>query len=349
MNHGVGRAAIVLSAAIGALAAFGGVGGAQQTTPRPTPTPAICARPNVAASIIKAVQPDIPAIGAQQGIYGTVQVVVSLNADSQVTGTRIQSSPSTVLNRAALAAARQTTFQTEIRDCRPIAADYIFSVAFRPQATFSTTSSGEWLVTVVGRGSVTRAPDSAVVQTRIITFDDVAAKASADNDALFDALKAKLAALGIGQRKIDVQSSLLPSGPGPTTPGLGYRAMRQIAVTVDTVANTGHAAAAIASSLSFAEGVTIRFALNDNASASRDALAIAVKDAEKAARDAVTSQRWRLGPHREIVVTPSDRTQVPSTTVRFSRFPIARGFTESDRVPDVEVRAEVIVTYSVKP
>ncbi len=349
MNHGVGRAAIVLSAAIGGLAAFCNAGGAQEITPRPTPTPAICARPNVAATVIKAVSPDTPAIGAQQGIYGTVQVVVSLNADSQVTGTRIQSSPSTVLNQAALAAARQTTFRTEIRDCRPIAADYIFSVAFEPQATFSTTSSGEWLVTVVGRGSVTRAPDSAVVQTRIITFDNVAAKASADNDALFDALKVKLAELGIGERKIAVQSSLLPSGPGPMPPGTGYRAMRQITVTVDTVANAGHAAGAVASSLSFPDAVTIRFVLNDNASASRDALAIAVKDAETLARDAVMSQRWQLGPHREIVVPPSDRTQPPSTTVRFSRFPGGRGFTESDRVPDVLVHAAVTVTYSVKP
>jgi len=348
MAHVAGRAAILVAAATGALAAFGGVGGAQQITPRPTPTPAICARPNVAASVIKAVEPDTPALGAQQGIYGTVQVVVSLNAESQVTATRIQSSPSAVLNQAALAAARRTTFQTGIRDCRPIAADYIYSVEFEPQATFSTTSSGERVVTVVGRGTVTRVPDSAVVQARIITFDDVAAKASAENDALFDALKAKLAALGIGERQIIAQSSLLPSGPGATRPGFGYRAMRQITVTVDTVANAGHAAAAVASSLSFAEGVTIRFVLNDNASALRDALTIAVKDAEKSARDAVSSQRWRLGPQREIVVTPSDRTQAPSTTVRYSRFPIARGFTESDRIPDVDVRAAVTVTYSVK-
>lgn len=349
MVVGAGRAAIVLGAATGGLAAFCNAGSAQQIAPRPTPTPAICARPNVAAAIIKPVEPDTPAIAAQQGIYGTVQVVVSLNADSQVTATRIQTSPSAVLNQAALAAARKTTFQTEIRDCRPLAADYIFSVDFQPQATFSSTTSGERLVTVVGRGSVTRAPDSAIVQAGLITFDDVAAKASADNDALFDALKAKLAALGIGERKIVAQSSLLPSGPGATTPGFGYRAMRQLTVTVDTVANAGHAAAAVASSLSYPDTVTVRFVLNDNASASRDALTIAVKDAEKGARDAVMSIRQHLGTQREFVVAPRDRTQAPSTTVRFSRFPIARGFTESDSIPDIEVHASVTVTYSVKP
>ena len=102
-------------------------------TPRPTPTPQSCARPNVAATTIRPVEPDTPPMAQQQGIQGTVQVVVSLNADSKVVGTRIQTSPSAILNSAALSAARQSTFQTEIRDCKPIAADYIFSVDFTSQ------------------------------------------------------------------------------------------------------------------------------------------------------------------------------------------------------------------------
>ena len=106
---------------------------APQPTPVPTRTPQSCARPNVPASTIHAVEPDTPPIAAAQGIQGTVQVVVSLNENSRVTGTRVQSSPSAVLNGAALSAARQSSFQTEIRDCKPIAADYIFSVEFTSQ------------------------------------------------------------------------------------------------------------------------------------------------------------------------------------------------------------------------
>jgi TonB family protein len=102
-------------------------------TPKPTPTPLACARPNVAATTLHPVEPDTPPMAQSQGISGTVQVVVSLNADSRVVGTRVQSSPSTLLNSAALSAARQSTFQTEIRDCKPIAADYIFSVEFNSQ------------------------------------------------------------------------------------------------------------------------------------------------------------------------------------------------------------------------
>jgi hypothetical protein len=96
----------------------------------PTASATLCARPNVAATTLHAVEPDTPPMAQQQGITGTVQVVVSLDATSHVTGTRIQSSPSALLNWAALSAARQSTFLTEIRDCKPIAADLIFTVDF---------------------------------------------------------------------------------------------------------------------------------------------------------------------------------------------------------------------------
>jgi len=102
-------------------------------TPKPTPTPQSCARPNVPATTLHAIEPDMPAMAQQQGIQGTVQVIVSLDATSHVTATKVQSSPSVVLNQAALSAARQSQFQTEIRDCKPIAADYIFSVDFQSQ------------------------------------------------------------------------------------------------------------------------------------------------------------------------------------------------------------------------
>ncbi|HEY0382467.1 MAG TPA: TonB family protein [Candidatus Elarobacter sp.] len=101
--------------------------------PTPTPTPLSCARPNVTATTLRPVAPDTPAMAQQQGISGTVQVVVSLDAQSRVVGTRVQTSPSALLNQAALAAARESQFRTEIRNCEPVAADYIFSVEFTSQ------------------------------------------------------------------------------------------------------------------------------------------------------------------------------------------------------------------------
>jgi outer membrane biosynthesis protein TonB len=102
-------------------------------TPRPTPTPLSCARPNVTATTLHPVAPDTPAMAQTQGISGIVQVVVSLDAQSRVVGTRVQTSPSVLLNQAALAAARESQFRTEIRNCEPVAADYIFSVEFTSQ------------------------------------------------------------------------------------------------------------------------------------------------------------------------------------------------------------------------
>jgi outer membrane biosynthesis protein TonB len=104
-----------------------------EPTPRPTPTPLSCARPDIAATTIRAVEPETPALAQQQAISGTVAVIVSLDTHSRVVATRIQSSPSAVLNGAALAAARGSQFKTEIKNCEPIAADYIFSVDFTSQ------------------------------------------------------------------------------------------------------------------------------------------------------------------------------------------------------------------------
>lgn len=102
-------------------------------TPKPTPTPATCAHPNVPPGTDHAVEPDMPAMAQQQGIQGDVSVRVSLSASNTITSVAIQSSPSVVLNQAALSAARQSTFHTEIRDCKPIAADYLFIVSFSGQ------------------------------------------------------------------------------------------------------------------------------------------------------------------------------------------------------------------------
>jgi outer membrane biosynthesis protein TonB len=102
-------------------------------TPRPTATPLSCARPQVPATTVRALEPETPAMAAQQGVSGTVNVVVSLDAQSRIVATRIQSSPSALLNGAALAAARGSQFRTEVKNCEPVAADYLFSVEFTAQ------------------------------------------------------------------------------------------------------------------------------------------------------------------------------------------------------------------------
>ena len=94
----------------------------------PTPIPD-CAVPNVKAHMVSAVPPsarDVP-----RGLTGTVQIMIALDENSQIESAAIISSPSAILSRPALEAARASKFQTEIRWCRPLAAKYVFTVEFR--------------------------------------------------------------------------------------------------------------------------------------------------------------------------------------------------------------------------
>jgi TonB family protein len=103
---------------------------APPATPAATKPPA-CANPNVEATTTNAVAPDTPPIAQQQGITGVVNVVIQLDVNSKIVGTpTVQSSPSQLLNEAAIKAAEESTFRTEIKNCQPIAATYIFAVEF---------------------------------------------------------------------------------------------------------------------------------------------------------------------------------------------------------------------------
>jgi hypothetical protein len=68
----------------------------------------------------------------RNGPLGTVVVIVSLNERSEVVGARVQSSPNAAYDGPALAAVRASKFRTEIRNCKPVAADYAFGVTFEP-------------------------------------------------------------------------------------------------------------------------------------------------------------------------------------------------------------------------
>ena len=102
-------------------------------TPAPTPTPVACAVPNADARTINAAQPETPAIAQQQGITGDVTVQVSLDENSKLVGEKVVKTPSSLLNNAALAAARDSTFKTRIVDCKPVADSYLFVVSFQSQ------------------------------------------------------------------------------------------------------------------------------------------------------------------------------------------------------------------------
>jgi TonB family protein len=86
------------------------------TAPAATATPLACSRPDVAAATLRALEPELPALAQQQGVSGTVDVVVTLDASSRIVAARIAHSPSALLDAAALAAVRGSVFSH--RDAR---------------------------------------------------------------------------------------------------------------------------------------------------------------------------------------------------------------------------------------
>ena len=331
MGKNVRRAATLLCAVAGTYTGPVQAGAAQEITPKPSPTPPMCARPNIAPATLLPATAVTPTMAEQQGIVGSVQVIVSLDFDSNVVGTRIASSPSVILNRAALAAARATLFQTEIRDCRPLAGDYLYAVDFTDKVTFFSTKAGEKLVEVIGEGFARRRADVAFVLTSA-------------NDAAFNALKAKLAPLGIGEADFLVQSYVQPrSSPAP-----GATSTHAIEITVRNVTSVKNVVSA-AASLPAVEVGGIRFALREYSAAYNDAIAAALKDAEQIASDAVTRQHSHLGQLKHTEASPNP-SRAPIALVPLRRTSVAGDVkVPDDLIPDLEVRATVTLRYAVTP
>ena len=93
------------------LAACGGGGPSTPSTP--------CATPDTAPQVLRLAQPSVPPMAQQQGIQGNVVVRVTLDGSGTVTATQIVSSPSAILNQAAITAARASTYQPGLVHCVP--------------------------------------------------------------------------------------------------------------------------------------------------------------------------------------------------------------------------------------
>jgi TonB family protein len=75
--------------------------------------------------------PDIPNEVRASGTSGTALVSVQLDASGQVTNTTVtQSTGNSSLDLVAIAMARAARYAPALRDCKPIASAYAFSVKF---------------------------------------------------------------------------------------------------------------------------------------------------------------------------------------------------------------------------
>ncbi len=94
------------------------------------PANASCDKPNVRATTLHAEEPSYPAEAVASRAQGVVQVRVVLDDQSRVLWADVVKSASPLLSDEAVRAARASVYHTEIRNCRPISAEYIFTVEF---------------------------------------------------------------------------------------------------------------------------------------------------------------------------------------------------------------------------
>jgi TonB family protein len=109
-----------------------GPGGVISQPPAATGAPApACSEPNAEAKTINAVSPDRTASDFDAGTNATAMIKVDLDAGGNVTGVSVYASTGSMeLDRAALDAARESTYAPEMRDCQAVPGSYLFKVEF---------------------------------------------------------------------------------------------------------------------------------------------------------------------------------------------------------------------------
>jgi protein TonB len=102
-------------------------------TPTPSPKPA-CAQPHVDAVVTRPADPEYPELARQQGVTGVTQVRVTLTETGGVSDAEVyKSSGNALLDRAAVTAAKQSSYAPEIDNCVKVSGSYLFRAEFAGQ------------------------------------------------------------------------------------------------------------------------------------------------------------------------------------------------------------------------
>jgi len=92
--------------------------------------PTSCAVPNAPARAVNLFPPETPFVWQSDGLSGTVEIIVALDEESKMVKTEVFLSSNRLLTNAAVAAARRSTFQTQIVNCKPRTAAFIYVVRY---------------------------------------------------------------------------------------------------------------------------------------------------------------------------------------------------------------------------
>lgn len=99
--------------------------------PAPEPYAPACAKPFAAPRVLRAVSPEMPPLAAEGGWSGVAYVALTLDASARVVEAHIaQSTGYRPLDDLAVSAARRSTFESAVFDCRKVGGRYTFGVSF---------------------------------------------------------------------------------------------------------------------------------------------------------------------------------------------------------------------------
>jgi uncharacterized protein YggE len=205
-------------------------------------------------------------------------------------------------------------------------------------------------LSVTGEGSVTRAPDRALLSLRIETNGEQSAAATSANQTIANALTKRLAALNVPATAIATTGYGLtytprPPRPDPASPQrFGYTVERSLTVTLEGIDGAGPAIdAAVAAGVSNVDGVT--FTLRDPGAAQRGAQAAALADAMAQARGLAAAAHVRLV--RILSIAPGGGGQ-PAPRLRMMAL-AAPAVPTSIAPGDLSVSANVTLRYEIAP
>ncbi|MGH7707614.1 MAG: SIMPL domain-containing protein [Vulcanimicrobiaceae bacterium] len=209
-------------------------------------------------------------------------------------------------------------------------------------------------LSVTGEGQAARAPDQASIRANIVTNDNDASTSTSKNNDIYNALVKKVATLGIASSAIHTESFNVQFIPNPPKnlppeqrqPRYGYVTTRSIAIDVNAMDRVGAAIDAAT-----AAGVTdvgnVSFGLRDRRAAYREALAVAMRDAQAQAQTLAAAGGFRLVriQHVNAGFTPSPRPLYAAAP----RMALAESTpTEIQPTGPIEVDAHVSVTYTIE-
>lgn len=218
-------------------------------------------------------------------------------------------------------------------------------VVVRPPSATSSNAASK-TIQVTGTGTVSAAPDQALLDLAVETQASTATQATTENAAAMANVINALTTVGVNKDSIQTISySLTPVYSTPVNQSvrptiIGYDAVNSIQVTVNDLGSVGKVLdQAISAGVNEVQGLTFTLSAATLATLQKQALQLALQDADSQARaTAATLGIAIVGP---ISVTPGYVFQ----PINYSRFSAAPQAQTPIQTGTIQVTATVQVTY----